>query len=91
MANVVITIRIMPENPDVDLNKIEGQAKKEIYDFGGEVGKVEKQPFAFGLQSLSLIFVLDESKGNTDPLEEKIKQIEGVSSAEVTDVRRAIG
>lgn len=91
MASVVITLKIMPTNPKIDLKKIEEQAIKEITNFGGNVGKVEIEPIAFGLKALNLIFVADESKGGTDSLEEKIRQIKGVASAEVTDVRRAIG
>ena len=34
---------------------------------------------------------MDESKGSIDPLEDEIKKIEGVSSVETIDVRRAIG
>lgn len=91
MADVVITMMIMPENPEVDLSKIESQAKKMISDFGGEVGKIEYEPVAFGLKALKLIFVSDEKKGGTEDLEQKISEIPGVMSVEVTDVRRAIG
>ncbi len=91
MAEVVVTIKIMPEDPGVDLNKLEKEAKIKISDFGGEVGKVETEAIAFGLKALKLIFVMDESKGSPDPLEKSIESLEGVKSAEVTDVRRAIG
>lgn len=91
MAQVIITLKIMPESPDTDLNKIEKQATQEIAKFGGEVGKVEVTPIAFGLKALNLYFVMDESKGATDSLEKEIETIEGVNSVEVTDVRRAIG
>ena len=30
MANVVVSIKIMPESPEVDLNKIEEEAKKKM-------------------------------------------------------------
>lgn len=91
MATVVITMRIMPENPEVDLSRLETEAKKEIAAFGGEVGKVELVPVAFGLKAIDIFFVSDESKGGTEDLEKKISEIPGVMSAEVTDVRRAIG
>ena len=35
--------------------------------------------------------VVDEAKGSPDQVSEKIAALEGVNSAEVTDVRRAIG
>ncbi len=91
MAQIIITLKIMPESPDIDLKKIEKQATKKIAKFGGEVGKVEIEPVAFGLKALKLYFVMDEAKGTTDPLEKDIETIKGVNSVEVTDVRRAIG
>lgn len=81
----------MPESPDMDLLKIEKKATKEIKEFGGDVGKVEVEPIAFGLKALKLIFVMEESLGSTETLEEDLKKIAGIQSVEVTDVRRTIG
>jgi len=92
MANAVITVKIMPESPEVDLSKIELEAKKIIAKFAGEgETKTEIEPVAFGLKALKIIFVMDEKKGSPDPVSEKIQILEGVNSAEITDVRRAIG
>lgn len=91
MADVVITLRIMPESPDTDLKIIEEKAREYIADYGGEVGKVNIEPVAFGLKSLNIIFVSNEDIGSTDKLEQNIASIESVNSVEVTDVRRAIG
>lgn len=91
MTDVIITFKLMPKSPEVDLKTVETAAKKEISEFGGEVGKVKVEPIAFGLNALNLIFVMDEAIGGTDELENKIQAIEGVNSVEVTDVRRAIG
>ncbi|PIN69674.1 elongation factor 1-beta [Candidatus Woesearchaeota archaeon CG11_big_fil_rev_8_21_14_0_20_43_8] len=91
MADVVITFTIMPESPEVDLSGVETKATEMIKDFGGEVGKVEKEPIAFGLVALKLIFVMNEAKGSTEELEKQIAEMEEVSSCEVSDVRRAIG
>lgn len=91
MAEVIITLKIMPETPEVDLKKVEEKAKVLISDFGGDVGKVEIEPVAFGLNSLKLFFVMDESKGDTESLEKDISELEGVIGVEVVDVRRAIG
>jgi len=91
MAQVVITFRIMPEGPDTNLEAIEKKASKIIAEFGGEVGKSEKVPVAFGISSLNLIFIMDESIGSTETLEKDISGIEGVNSVEVVDVRRAVG
>ena len=91
MADVVITLKIMPESPEEDLKKIEADARESIAEFGGEVGKSEHEPIAFGLKALKLIFVMDESIGSTEKLENNIQKIKGVNSVEVVDARRAIG
>jgi elongation factor 1-beta len=92
MAKAIISLKIMPVSPETDLDKIEGEAKAKIIDFAGETEfRIEQEPVAFGLKSVNIIFVMDESKGGTDPLEEELKKLEGVQSVEVTDVRRAIG
>ena len=91
MADVVITLRIMPKSPETDLKAIEEKAKVFISEYGGEVGKVEEKPVAFGLKALELIFVSNEDIGSTDKLEQNVASIEGVNSVDVTDVRRAIG
>ena len=92
MANVVVTLKIMPQNPSVDFSKIEYEAKKAIINFcSAKEFKTQIEPIAFGLKALSILFVMDESKGSTESLENKISQISGVESVEVTDVRRAVG
>lgn len=92
MANVVVTLKIMPQNPSIDLSKIEALAKKEIVSFcSAEEFKAQIEPIAFGLNALNIFFVMDEGRGSTEKLENKIAQIDGVESVEVTDVRRAIG
>jgi len=94
MAKVVVTIRVMPESPEVNIEELEKKATKMINDFCHDdkaVGKVNIVPVAFGLKAIDILFVADESKGDVDPVAEQISQLDDVASAEVTDVRRAIG
>ncbi len=96
MASVIVTIKIMPAGPDANLDNIYTEAVKCIKDFvdqkhkEGEYRK-EIEPIGFGLKSLKILFVMDESIGSTDKLEEKIKQLKDVESVEAVDVRRAVG
>ena len=92
MADVVITLKIMPESPDIDLENLSKKCIKEIMKFAGETEfKQEIELVAFGLKSIKLIFVMDENIGSTENLENDITNIEGISSVQVVDVRRAIG
>ena len=92
MAQVVITLRIMPSNIDVDLHALEAKVKHEIVAFcNSQEFRASIHPVAFGLKALQMIFVMEESKGSTEDLENQIAKLSGVESVEVTDVRRAIG
>ena len=92
MARIVVTLRIMPTSPEINLSQIEDKAKKFIGDFAETATfKVEHKEVAFGLKSVNISFMMDENKGTTEPLEQKITTITGVNSVEVTDVRRTIG
>lgn len=91
MASVIITLKIMPSSPEEDLSKIEEESKKLIEESGGKTHKTEIEPVAFGLKAIKIIFIVDESKGSTDKLEEKISSIEGVNSVEVVGVTRSLG
>jgi len=92
MAQVVLTLKIMPNSPSSDLAKIEDSARKEIEHFAGKTEmRSTIEPIAFGLKAIKIIFVMNESKGSTESLENKISSVKDVSSVEVVDVRRAIG
>jgi len=90
MGTALITLKIMPESPDTNLDEIQKQAEKVITENQGQKPKFEKQPIAFGLTALIANFAMDESIP-TDPFETKVSEIENVSSAEIIDFRRAFG
>ena len=96
MATVVITLKIMPKSPDVNLDKVYTEACKMVREFldqkhkDGEIRK-EIEPIGFGLKALKLLFAMDENLGTTDKLEDNLKKISDVESVECTDARRAIG
>ena len=91
MSKVVVTLKIMPESPQVNLELIEKEAAKILAKFGCEIGKKEINPIAFGINALMLMFLMDESKGSTEKMEEKLAEIPGVNSVTVEDVRRTLG
>ena len=93
MAKAIVTLKFMPESPDVDMAAMQTAAEAKINAFVGEDGekRFAIKPIAFGLKSLEIIFVMDEKTGSTEPLEKDLETIDGVQSVEVIDVRRAIG
>jgi translation elongation factor aEF-1 beta len=90
MGTALVKMRIMPESPTVNLKEIEEQAKKILEKEEGKNPRAEIEPVAFGLNAIILGFSLDESK-SIDNIENKLKNIPNVNSAEVVDFRRAFG
>ncbi len=92
MGSAVVTLKVMPASPDVDLDALETKIKEKIVSFAGEgETKTEIEPVAFGLKALKIMFVMDENKGSPDPVAEEVDKFDDVASAEIIDVRRAIG
>ena len=94
MGTAIITLRIMPENPEQDLGRIEKEAKTLITAWcgnGPEKMKVIVTPIAFGMQAVDIMFPSDEKLGGTEELEKMIAGIDGVQGCECHDVRRALG
>jgi elongation factor 1-beta len=92
MADVIVKLRVMPESPDIDLQKLHKEIDVIIKGFGSRGNhNVTQEPVAFGLKALVFVFMIDEKKSNMEELETKVKAIPGINSAEVVDVRRATG
>jgi elongation factor 1-beta len=92
MADVIVTLKVMPESPDVDLEALYSKIEPIMKDFSGEEQfRKEEEPVAFGLKALKITFVMDENKGSTEDMEKKIEALDEVNSVDVIDVRRAVG
>ncbi len=91
MAKMFITVKLMPDSPETDLQELRVKAKEIGLKFSAELlDRDEIEPVAFGLNALKIMFLIDESKGSED-LSNEIATIEKVSSAEVVDMRRVVG
>ncbi len=84
MGNVYMKLRVMPEDVDVDLEKIYEKIR-EVAPEKVEIRDYKIQPIAFGLKALLVMAVMPDEGGIGDRLIEKIEQIEGVESVEVDE------
>jgi len=87
MARVVMTMKIMPDGVEIDLDDLLERIKNVIPE-GTDVGAVEMQPVAFGLKAIRMNLVRDESLGGTDDIEAAISAVEDVAQVEVEMVSR---
>ncbi len=85
MGKVYMKLRVMPEDVDVDLEKVYEKIK-EIAPENVEIRDYKIQPIAFGLKALLVVAVMPDEGEIGDKLIENIKQIEGVESVEVDAV-----
>lgn len=89
MGVALIKLKIMPTGLDVDLEELKTTVTTKITGVGGEVTKFEEEPIAFGLKALIAYTRLSEDK-DTSVVEEALKDVEGVSSSDIIDYRRAV-
>ena len=88
MADVIITLRVMPSEEE-KFEELKNEAVKRIENLGGKNIRFEEEPIAFGLKALKFVFILAEEKG-TEEVELTLSTIPGVSSTQIVDVRRAL-
>lgn len=90
MALAFIKMKIMPESPDTDLPGIKAECESKFKDVGANVHSVEEQPIAFGLVALIFTISWPEEKDQSI-VEDAIRSVSKIQSAEIIDFRRAFG
>jgi len=89
MGTALFKIKLMPEDASMNLVVLQEYAKEAVEEAGGEITTFEEQEIAFGLKALIVGVRLDESL-DSNKLEEALGNIDGVSSLDIIDYRRAI-
>lgn len=80
MAQVAISLKVMPKSPKVDLEKLKEEIVHKV-----EVRDAKIEPVAFGLKALKILVIAPE-KGGTEQIEKTIRSIGGVGGVEVESV-----
>jgi len=86
MGTVAIKFRLMPEGVEVDLAAVERGARAKVEAYGAKVIRVEVRPFAFGLKAVEMAVTMPDKTGSPEALEESLREVEGVQSAEVVEL-----
>ena len=89
MGTAGIKIKLMPLSPEVNLEEIKNNAKALIEEKGGKNCRFEEEPIAFGLKAIMVYFDWPEEK-ELEELENKLKEIKNINSAEIVDMRRLL-
>ena len=83
MGSVAITFRIMPDDPQTDLEAIKSRVRGTL---AGTLRDLREQPVAFGITAILAIAVVSDAAGGTEELEQSVAAIPGVGSVETVDV-----
>ena len=92
MARAIITFKLMPESPEIDLEIIKKQAQR-IAQENGAVGQtqVKEEPIAFGLKAVLVLAMYTVDDTDFDGIAALMGQIKHVQSAEVAKMDLALG
>ena len=91
-SKAVITFKMMPTSPEVNLEDIQKAAQALIVSKGaiGET-KTLTEPIAFGLSAVKVLAMFDVEGADFDKIAEELNKIENVQSAEVAKMDLALG
>ena len=87
LADVVVTLKLMPDSPERNLEHLKAAVEKVLVKHG-RIYKKGVQPIAFGLNALVYSVVMKEQEGGTEPIEADLKKVEGIADVQVSDVTR---
>lgn len=82
MGDVALIIKIMPESPEVDLDALEERIRTTV----PQTRDVRKEPIGYGLSALKVAVVVPDSAGAQEEVEEALRSIQDVESAEVVSL-----
>jgi elongation factor 1-beta len=88
MARVAVVLKVYPEDVNIDLEELRREIERRLpQDYSLKAW--DEEPIAFGLKALRLLITMpEEIEGGTEPLEQIISQVPGVSQVEVEMIQR---
>lgn len=85
MGEVAVTVQVMPDGKEVDLDSLREEIESLI-----DPRSIEEEPVAFGLEAIKVLKVIPEDEGGSDKLEEDLKELDGVKDVRVVDQRKLL-
>ncbi|HUV24792.1 MAG TPA: elongation factor 1-beta [Methanomassiliicoccales archaeon] len=81
MGKVAAAYNLMPEDPEYPIENITDAIPKAVPD-GATLSGLEVKPLAFGLKVIEVTFIMDDTEGIIDRLEESLGKVPGVQNVE---------
>ena len=89
MSRLVVRVKILPSDAETNLDEV-SKSLTDTIPSGMELNSVTKEPVAFGLFSLLIDFIMDDSEGQMDKLEHFLESTHGVGQFEVVTMSRRL-
>ncbi|MFB6119693.1 MAG: elongation factor 1-beta [Halobacteriaceae archaeon] len=87
MGKVAAQLKVMPQNPEIDLDELEERLADSLPE-GAEIQGFERDDVAFGLVALLPTVIVADEAGGTEAVEEAFRDVEDVESVSVESVGR---
>lgn len=85
MGEVLVLLRVLPEDIDVDLDAVREEVKHRIPS-GVRLRGIETKDIAFGLRALNVVVQMSDTAGGPDNVQRALEGIPRVQSVEVMDM-----
>jgi len=87
MGKVAARIKVMPQNPEIDLDDLTERLEDALPE-GAKISRVDREDVAFGLIALFPTVIIPDEAGGTEAVEDAFADVEGVESVGVDEVGR---
>ena len=91
MGLLLIILKLMPTSIETNLKNIEEHAREIAGKFNYTIIGFDQEPIAFGLTALIMKLSIDETTQDLDAMQEALRNIIGMASVEIIDMRRGLG
>ncbi len=85
MGDVAVVLKVLPEDSDLDMEKLKGEIEGEIRNIC-KLNKSELQEIGFGLKAIRLEVIVPDEEGRIDKVEANISRVKGVGQVDTEDV-----
>jgi len=87
MGDVAAKVKVMPNDPDVDLDSLQEQLEAALPQ-GAKIRGFEREDVAFGLVALLPTVIVPDDAGGTEAVEEAFSDVDEIESVSVESVGR---
>lgn len=87
MGSVAVTMKIMPDGAERDMNKLQDDLTKAL-PAGAKMLGMQVKPIAFGLKALLVYFTVGDEEGGSEAVEAAFAKVEGVESITIENLDR---